>query len=64
MMALEIILIVLFVAFFAGTIWKIVGMLERNRGGGDIARARLVFFLLGCLMLVCMIPLRLFDLMS
>jgi len=64
MMALEIILIVLFVAFFAGTIWQIVGMRERKREGGDIDRARLVFFFLGCLMLVCMIPLRLFDLLS
>ena len=64
MTILEVILIVLFVAFFIGTVLRIVSMLERKRGGGDIERARLVFFFLGCLMLVCMIPMRLFELLS
>ena len=61
---LEIILIVLFVAFFAGTVLRVVAMLERKRAGGDVERARLVFFFLGSLMLVCMIPLRLFELLT
>ena len=38
--------------------------MERKHAGVDIDRARLVFFFLGCLMLVCMIPLRLFELLS
>lgn len=64
MSAAEMILVVLFVAFLIGTILKIVGMLERKRAGGGIDRARLVFFFLGCLMLVCMIPMRIFEMLS
>lgn len=64
MSAREVVLVVLFVAFLVGTILKIVDMLERKRAGGDIDRARLVFFFLGCLMLVCMIPMRLFEMLS
>ncbi|MDA0337939.1 MAG: hypothetical protein O2782_22450 [bacterium] len=64
MTVLEVILIILFVAFFVGTVAKIPGTLARKRSGDDIERARLVFFFLGCLMLVCMIPMRLFELLS
>ena len=38
--------------------------MERKHAGADIDRARLVFFFLGCLMLVRVIPLRLFELLS
>ncbi len=64
MSALGAILVVLFVAFLVGTILRIAHMLERKRAGDDVDRARLVFFFLGCLMLVCMIPIRLFELLS
>lgn len=64
MSALPIILVVLFVAFLIGTVVRIVGMLERKRSGGDVERARLVFFFVGCLMLVCLIPMRLFGLLD
>jgi hypothetical protein len=61
---LEITLVALFILFFAGTVFRILAMRERKRSGGDVDRARLVFFFLGCLMLVCMIPLRLFELLT
>ena len=60
----DIIIVLLFAAFWVGTILRILAMLERKRAGDDIDRARLVFFFTGCLMLVCLIPLNLFDLMS
>ena len=61
---LEIIIVLLFAVFWVGTILRIFGMLERKRAGDDIDRARLVFFFTGCLMLVCLVPLRLFELLS
>lgn len=61
---LDIILLGLFVVFFAGTVLRVLGMLERKRVGGDVERARLVFFFLGCLMLVCLLPLKLFELLT
>lgn len=64
MSAAEMILVVLFVAFLIGTILKIVGMLERKRAGGGIDRARLVFFFLGSLMLVSMVPMRIFGMLT
>lgn len=64
MTVLEVILMLFFAAFLVGTVAKIVGTLARKRNGDDIERARLVFFFLGCLMLVCMIPMRLFELLS
>lgn len=64
MSALEVILVILFVAFFVGTVMKIATTLERKRAGDSVERPRLVFFFLGCLMLVCMIPIRLFELLS
>jgi hypothetical protein len=61
---LTIVIVLLFGVFLVGTILRILGMLERKRAGDDIDRARLVFFFTGCLMLVCLIPLRLFELLS
>jgi len=61
---LTIVIVLLFGVFLVGTILRIVGMLESKRAGDEIGRARLVFFFTGCLMLVCLIPLRLFDLLS
>jgi len=62
--ALTIVIVLLFAIFLMGTILRILGMLERKRAGDDIDRARLVFFFTGCLMLVCLIPLRIFELLS
>ncbi len=61
---LTIVIVLLFAIFLVGTILRILGMLERKRAGDDIDRARLVFFFTGCLMLVCLIPLRIFELLS
>ena len=60
----EIILVVLFAAFFVGTVVRVLAMRERKKAGGDVDRARLVFFFLGCLMLICLIPMELFDLLT
>jgi hypothetical protein len=64
MKPLELVIITLFVALFVGIIIRIVGMLEAKRTGMSMARARLVFFFMTCLMLVCLIPLAVFDLSS
>ncbi len=64
MKPLELIIIALFVVLFVGIIVRIFGMLEAKRAGGPMARPRLVFFFMTCLMLVCLIPLALFDLSS
>jgi hypothetical protein len=64
MSELEIILVLLFVVFFVATVMKIATTLERKRAGDSVERPRLVFFFLGCLMLICMIPIRLFELLS
>lgn len=64
MTALEVTLVVLFAAFLVGTVTRIVAMLARKRAGDDVDRARLVFFFLGCLMLICMIPMQMFELLS
>jgi hypothetical protein len=61
---LELVIIVLFAALFVGIIIRIFGMLEAKRAGGPMARPRLVFFFMTCLMLVCLIPLALFKLSS
>ena len=62
--ALTIVIVLLFAIFLVGTILRILGMLERKRAGDNIDRARLVFSFTGCLMLVCLIPLRIFELLS
>lgn len=61
---LEVVLALLFALFFVGTCLRIAGMLERKKEGGDVERPRLVFFFVGCLMLVCLIPLHLFELLG
>lgn len=64
MKPLELIIVALFAAFFVGTIVRILGMLAAKRAGKSMSRPRLVFFFTSCLMLVCLIPLKLFDLSS
>lgn len=60
----EVILVVLFALFLVGTALRTLTMLERKRAGGDVERARLVFLFLGCLSLICLVPLRLFGLLT
>lgn len=64
MKPLELVIIVLFAALFVGIIIRIFSMLEAKRAGMSMARARLVFFFMTCLMLVCLAPLAVFDLSS
>ncbi len=61
---LEITIVLLFAVFLVGTIFRIVSMLERKKAGEPLERSRLVFFFTACLMLVCMIPLAIFEMLS
>lgn len=56
--------LLLFAVFLLGTIIKIASMLERKQEGGDLERYRLVFFFVACLMLICLIPLWLSELLT
>ena len=60
---LEIVIVLLFLAFLVGTVVRIAAMLERKEAGHSLDRDRLVFFFVGCLMLVCLFPLRMFGLL-
>ena len=64
MKPLEFVIVALFAVFFVGTIVRVFGMLGAKRAGKELSRPRLVFFFLSCLMLICLIPLGLFDLSS
>ena len=64
MKPLEFVIIVLFAALFVGIIVRIVGMLQAKGAGKPMAGPRLVFFFMTCLMLVCLIPLAIFELSS
>lgn len=57
-------ILLLFAVFLIGTIIKIASMLERKREGGDLERYQLVFFFVACLMLICLIPLWLSELLT
>ena len=57
-------LVILFSLYFLGTVFRIIGMLERKRADGSVERARIVFFFTACLMLVCLIPITLSDLLT
>ena len=61
---LEAIVAVLFAVFLIGSVIRILAMLERKKVGEPLERSRVVFFFTACLMLVCLIPLRLFELAS
>ena len=61
---LEIIVILLFAGFLIGSVLRVLAMLERKKVGEMPERARVVFFFTGCLMLVCLIPLAIFELLS
>ena len=61
---LEVIIVLLFAVFLVGTIFRIISMLERKKAGESLERSRLVFFFTACLMLVCMIPLAIFEMLS
>lgn len=61
---LELILVFLFALYFVGTVFRILAMLERKRAVGSVERARVVFFFTSCLMLVCLIPLALIELLT
>lgn len=64
MKPLELVIVALFVALFVGVVVRIFGMLEAKRAGEPMARPRLVFFFMTCLMLVCLVPLAILDLSS
>ena len=56
--------ILLFSGFFIGALCQIVAMLNRKRAGGNLERFRLVFFFVACLLLVCLVPLWVYDLLT
>ena len=64
MTPLQIIVVVLFGAFFVGSWLRIVAMLGHKKAGLPMGRSRLVFFFTASLMLVCLIPLGMFDMLS
>ncbi len=61
---MTLLVLLLFTVFLLGTIIKIASMLERKQKGGDLERYRLVFFFVACLMLICLIPLWLSELLT
>ena len=61
---LQFIVLLLFVAFFASSIFHIVAMLARKREGERLERDRLLFFFFAILLLVCLVPLGFFELLS
>ena len=61
---LALIILLLFTGFFGGIVVRTGAMLERKRAGFPLDRDRLVFFFVACLMLVCLVPLWLFDLLN
>lgn len=56
--------ILLFSGFFIGAVCEIASMLNRKRAGGNLERFRLVFFFVACLLLVCLVPLWVYDLLT
>ena len=64
MRLLELIVLLFFAGFFLSAITRIVSMLERKQVGQALERDRLLFFFFPCLMLVCLLPLWIFDLLS
>ena len=64
MRILELIILLLFIGFFSSTIYHIASMLKRKRDGRALNWDRLLFFFFSCLMLVCLLPLWIFELLS
>jgi hypothetical protein len=60
----QVLVLLLFGGFFLGTLVEIALMLERKRQGGRLERFRLVFFFVACLMMVCLVPLWIFEKLS
>lgn len=60
----QIIFVILFIAFFAGSSVRVVAMVEQKRAGLPMMRSRIVFFFTACLMLICLIPLGLYGMLS
>jgi len=56
--------LILFVGFFVGTLVEILAMLKRKREGRALERFQLVFFFVACLMLVCLVPLWMAELLT
>ena len=64
MRSLELIILLLFGCFFASAIYHIVSMLERKRDGRPLHWDRLLFFFFLSLMLVCLLPLWIFEILT
>ena len=60
----ELIILLLFGCFLAGAIYHIFSMLERKRGGQSLNWDRLLFLFFSNLMLVCLLPLWIFEMLS
>ena len=61
---LELIILLLFVTFFATSISQVVAMLGRKRQGEGLDKDRLLFFFFATLLLVCLVSLGIFELLS
>mgnify|MGYP001062140665 CR=1 FL=1 len=61
---LEIVVVCLFLGLLVGTGYRIVAMWEKKKAGEPSGRARLVFFFVACLMLVCLVPLAVFEMLT
>lgn len=57
----ELAMLLLFALFFCGALVQIGSMLVRKRRGSSVAGHRMVFFFMASLMLVCLVPLWVFD---
>ena len=61
---LQLIVLVLFVAFFTSSVFHVTAMMRRKREGEGLAKDRLLFFFFATLLLVCLVPLGIFELLS
>jgi hypothetical protein len=56
--------VLLFSGFFIGALGEAAVMLRRKRTGGNLEGFRLMFFFAACLLLVCLFPLWVYDLLT
>lgn len=56
--------VLLFLGFLIGTLVEILVLLEGRRTAQNLEHFRLIFFFVACLLLVCLVPLRLAGLLS
>lgn len=57
-------ILALFAFFFVGALVQIGAMLARKRRGESLGGHRLMFFFMASLMLICLVPLSIFDRLS